>query len=104
MTVPIVLASGSTIRAQLLRNANVPFEVNVPRVDEDTVKNALIAEEAPPRDIADALAELKARKISLKTPGAMVLGCDQVLDFQGQLLSKPVSPEQAFDQLKAMRG
>lgn len=104
MTVPIVLASGSTIRAQLLRNANVPFEVNVPRVDEDTVKNALIAEEAPPRDIADALAELKARKISLKTPGAMVLGCDQVLDFQGQLLSKPTSPEQAFDQLKAMRG
>ena len=104
MTVPIVLASGSTIRAQLLRNANVPFEVNVPRVDEDTVKNALIAEEAPPRDIADALAELKARKIRLKTPGAMVLGCDQVLDFQGQLLSKPASPEQAFDQLKAMRG
>ncbi|MBO9452423.1 Maf-like protein [Tropicibacter sp. R16_0] len=104
MTVPIVLASGSTIRAQLLRNAGVPFEVNVPRVDEDTVKNALIAEEAPPRDIADALAELKARKISLKTPGAMVLGCDQVLDFQGQLLSKPASPEQAFDQLKAMRG
>lgn len=104
MTVPIVLASGSTIRAQLLRNAGVPFEVNVPRVDEDTVKNALIAEEAPPRDIADALAELKARKISLKKPGAMVLGCDQVLDFQGQLLSKPASPEQAFDQLKAMRG
>ncbi|GAB5438717.1 Maf family protein [Falsiruegeria mediterranea] len=104
MTVPIVLASGSTIRAQLLRNAGVPFEVNVPRVDEETVKNALIAEEATPRDIADALAELKARKISLKTPGAMVLGCDQVLDFQGQLLSKPATPEQAFDQLKAMRG
>jgi nucleoside triphosphate pyrophosphatase len=104
MTVPIVLASGSTIRAQLLRNAGVPFEVNVPRVDEDTVKNALIAEEATPRDIADALAELKARKISRKTPGAMVLGCDQVLDFQGQLLSKPATPEQAFDQLKAMRG
>ncbi|WP_164661499.1 nucleoside triphosphate pyrophosphatase [Tropicibacter sp. Alg240-R139] len=104
MTVPIVLASGSTIRAQLLRNANVPFEINVPRVDEDTVKNALIAEEAPPRDIADALAELKARKISLKTPGAMVLGCDQVLDFQGRLLSKPTTPQDAFDQLTAMRG
>jgi septum formation protein len=104
MTVPIILASGSSIRAQLLCNAGVPFEVNVPRVDEDTVKNALIAEEAPPRDIADTLAELKARKISLKTPGAMVLGCDQVLDFQGKLLSKPTSPEQALDQLKAMRG
>lgn len=104
MTVPIVLASGSEIRAQLLRNAGVPFSVQVARVDEDTAKCALVAEGAPPRDIADALAELKARKISDKTPGAMVLGCDQVLDFDGRLLSKPETPEDALAQLKAMRG
>lgn len=104
MTVPIVLASGSEIRAQLLRNAGVPFSVQVARVDEDTAKRALVAEGAPPRDIADALAELKARKISDKTPGAMVLGCDQVLDFDGRLLSKPETPEDALAQLKAMRG
>ena len=96
MTVPIVLASGSEIRAQLLRNAGVPFSVQVARVDEDTAKRALLAEGAPPRDIADALAELKARKISDKTPGAMVLGCDQVLDFDGRLLSKPETPEEAL--------
>ncbi|MCA0929677.1 Maf family protein [Ruegeria profundi] len=104
MSVPFILASGSSIRAKLLENAGVPFSVQVARVDEETVRRALLAEKAPPRDIADALAEMKARKISDKTPGAMVLGCDQVLDFEGQLLSKPATPENALAQLKAMRG
>ncbi len=104
MTVPIVLASGSEIRARLLKNAGVPFSVQIARVDEDTAKRSLLAERASPRDIADALAEMKARKISDKVPGAMVLGCDQVLDFDGQLLSKPESPEEVLAQLKAMRG
>lgn len=104
MSVPILLASGSAIRAQLLENAGVPFVVQTARVDEETAKRALLAENATPRDIADTLAEMKARKVSDKNPGAMVLGCDQVLGFDGQLLSKPETPEQALDQLKAMRG
>jgi septum formation protein len=104
MSVPIILASGSSIRAQLLRNAGVPFTVETARVDEDTAKRALLAEDAAPRDIADTLAEMKARKVSDKNPGAMVLGCDQVLDFDGQLLSKPETPQDALAQLKAMRG
>lgn len=104
MSIPMILASGSDIRAQLLRNAGVPFTVQTARVDEETAKRALLAEKAPPRDIADALAEMKARKVSDKNPGAMVLGCDQVLDFKGQLLSKPESPVQALAQLKDMRG
>ncbi|SDX39801.1 septum formation protein [Ruegeria halocynthiae] len=104
MTVPILLASGSSIRAQLLENAGVPFSVQIARVDEETAKRALLAEGATPRDIADALAEMKARKISDKVSGAMVLGCDQVLDLEGQLLSKPETPEDALAQLKAMRG
>ena len=104
MSVPLILASGSSIRAQMLQQANVDFTVQVARVDEDAVKKALLAEAAPPRDIADALAELKARKVSDKNPGVMVLGCDQVLDFEGRLLSKPESPEQALEQLRDMRG
>ncbi|WP_142637605.1 Maf family protein [Ruegeria faecimaris] len=104
MSVPIILASGSSIRAQLLENAGVRFTVQTARVDEETAKRALLAEEASPRDIADTLAEMKARKVSDKVPGPMVLGCDQVLDFEGQLLSKPQSPEDALAQLKAMRG
>ncbi|MCL6283495.1 Maf family protein [Ruegeria sp. 2012CJ41-6] len=104
MSVPLLLASGSEIRSQLLRNAAVPFDVRVPRVDEDQIKSALLAENAAPRDIADTLAEWKARRISERAPEAMVLGCDQVLDFEGQLLSKPASPEEALVQLQRMRG
>lgn len=104
MAAPLILASGSEIRATLLRNAGVPFSVQVPRVDEDNLKAALLAEEASPRDIADALAEAKARKVSGKQPEAFVLGCDQVLDFDRHLLSKPESPETAVSQLSEMRG
>lgn len=104
MTIPIILASGSDIRAQLLRNAGVPFRVERPRVDEAGLKSALLAESAPPRDIADALAEAKARKVAARHPGAMVIGCDQVLDFEGRMLSRPDSPDTALAQLAGMRG
>lgn len=104
MTIPILLASGSSIRSTLLKNAGVTFDVAIPRVDEDAIKAAMQAEGALPRDIADALAEAKARKISMKHPQSLVIGCDQVLDFDGQLLSKPNSPEDARAQLLAMRG
>jgi septum formation protein len=104
MAQSFILASGSIIRAQLLRQAGVPFAAEAPRVDEDTVKAALIAEGAPPRDIADALAELKATKVSGRQPDALVLGCDQVLDLGGTLLSKPATQADALAQLQAMRG
>ena len=104
MSTHILLASGSEIRAQLLRQAGVAFRVEVARVDEGAIKAALLAEGAAPRDIADTLAEAKARKVSGKQPGEMVLGCDQVLDFEGTLLSKPETMDQALQQLKAMRG
>ena len=57
-----------------------------------------------PRDIADALAEMKAQKVSARHPEALVIGCDQVLDLQGAMLSKPESPEQAREQLMQLRG
>ena len=104
MPVPVILASGSEIRATLLRNAGLEIAAQPARVDEAAVKQALIAESAPPRDIADALAEAKARKVSEKHPGAFVIGSDQVLEFEGALLSKPESPEAALDQLRKMRG
>ncbi len=104
MTVPFILASGSSIRADLLIQARVPFTTEKPRVDEESVKRSLIAEGASPRDIADTLAEMKARRVSDKRPDAMVMGCDQVLDFDGQILSKPSSLDDALAQLRAMRG
>lgn len=104
MTQSLILASKSETRAKMLRQAAVAFQAAAPRVDEDAIKSALLAEQAKPRDIADALAEAKARKVSSKHPDALVLGSDQVLDFQGQLLSKPKSPSEASDQIRAMRG
>ncbi len=104
MSVPIILASGSEIRAQLLARAGVDFSVETPRVDEDAIKEALVAEGAPPRDIADALAEAKARKVALTYGDGLVLACDQVLDFEGSVLSKPETPGVAIEQLKTMRG
>lgn len=104
MSAHIILASGSEIRAQLLRNAGVPIDIRPARVDEETLKAGLLAEGASPWDIADALAELKAQKMAMKNPASYVLGCDQVLEFDGALLSKPENAAEAFDQLKAMRG
>lgn len=103
MSRPLILASTSSIRAQLLRQAAVEFTVEPARVDEEMMREALLAENAPPRDIADALAEMKARKVSEKHPDALVLGCDQVLDHKGTLLAKPATPEEAATQLRSLR-
>lgn len=104
MSQHIILASGSEIRATLLRNAGIAFDVEVAKVDEEMLRMGLEAEQAPPRDIADALAEAKAAKVARKNPEALVIGCDQVLDFEGQVFSKPKNVEDARDQLKALRG
>ncbi|MCL7409303.1 Maf family protein [Marivivens donghaensis] len=104
MADPIILASSSEIRATLLRNAGVPFTTEKPRVDEEMIRASLEAEEASPRDIADFLAEAKARKVSLKANGALVIGCDQVLDLDGSVMSKPADPSECLDQLTTLRG
>lgn len=104
MPTPLVLASGSQIRAQLLHNAGLEFTVQTARIDEESVKDALLADAAQPRDIADTLAEMKARKVADKFPDAMVIGCDQVLAFGNAILSKPTSPQDASDQLRRLRG
>lgn len=100
----LILASGSAIRAEMLKNAGVEVRIIKPRVDEDMVKDLLLAEGAPPRDIADTLAEMKALKVSEKEPDALVIGCDQVLDLGGRMLSKPETREEARAQLIDMRG
>ncbi len=100
----IILASASPVRSALLARSGVTHEAIPARVDEDTLRHALTAEGASPRDIADALAEAKARKLASKFPDAMVLGCDQVLDLGGEVLSKATTRDEAADQLRRMRG
>lgn len=101
---PLVLASASEIRKQLLTSAGVLVETRPARIDELALRESLIAEGAPPRDVADALAEAKARKISDKVPDRIVLGCDQVLAHGGDVLGKPKTPDEARSQLHRLRG
>ncbi|MCD1624985.1 Maf family protein [Seohaeicola saemankumensis] len=104
MPQPIILASGSSIRAQLLTQAGLVFEVRNPRVDEEMLRDAMLAEGSSSRDLADALAEMKSLRISEKHPEALVIGCDQVLDLQGKVLNKPRSRDEARAQLIQLRG
>ena len=101
---PFILASGSVIRAEMLRNVGISLEAVVARVDEGSIKSALLSEGAPARDIADSLAEMKARRVAAKNPEALVLGADQVLVCEGMMFDKPVSIDAARTQLKTLRG
>lgn len=100
----LILASASPARLALLAAAGVAAEAIPARIDETAVKQALLAEGAPPRDIAGKLAELKALRVSARHPGRLVLGADQVLVADGRLFDKPDSLAAARDQLVALRG
>lgn len=100
----LILASSSEIRAQLLRSAGLTVTAEPARIDEEMIRTALEAEGAKPRDIADALAEMKAAKLSARHPGKMILGADQILDLGGRILAKPETPEEAADHLRALSG
>jgi septum formation protein len=100
----LILASSSAIRAKILQSAGLAPEIIPPRVDEELIIQSLTAEHASPRDIADHLAEAKARKISQQHPQALVLGCDQTLDLSGKLFQKPTSPQQATQHLAELQG
>ncbi len=103
MAAMFTLASGSETRARLLRNAGVAHDVARPRLDEDTIRRSMLAEGARPREIADALAEGKARKVASRRAG-YVLGCDQIAAAGTQILQKPVDQGDARAQLSMLSG
>lgn len=100
----LVLASASRARAEMLRAAGVRFDIDPARIDEDAVKAGLRAEDAPPRDQVDLLAELKARRIAARHPGALVLGADQMLVEGSEVYDKPGDVAEARAQLMRLRG
>lgn len=100
----VILASGSAIRRSLLENAGVPFTVETKPVDEAAIREALKAEGATAGDVAIALAELKAQRVSLAHPDALVVGCDQMLDCNGVWFEKPADMEHARAHLQALSG
>ncbi|MEK6636622.1 MAG: Maf family protein [Pseudomonadota bacterium] len=101
----LILASQSSARRAVLDAAGVTFEAMAPMVDEDGAKAALRADGISPRDLADALAELKARKLSQRFPADLVLGCDQTLSLDdGTMFDKPESLTALKAQLTILSG
>ena len=99
----IILASGSAIRWQILDGAGLDYDVIAKPVDEAAIKEAMLAEGSSLRDIADALAEAKAMRVSRIEPG-FVIGADQIMVMDGQLFDKPPTIDAARERLLAMRG
>ncbi len=104
MSPDLILASRSPARAAMLAAAGVGFEVVPAKVDEAAITASLLQEGTTGRNVAAALAEIKARRISSRSPGRLVIGADQTLVCEGRLHDKPVDRTAAVAQLRALRG
>ena len=95
---PLVLASTSRYRRELLARLRLPFEVRAPEVDETPQPGET------PAALSERLALAKARAVAAAHPQAIVIGSDQVAELDGQPIGKPGHHEAAVEQLRAMRG
>ena len=100
----IILASKSEVRKDILEKNNIECNVVHSNVDEDPVKDSLIAKGANPETISKNLAELKANKVSQINENRLVLGADSVIDLNGKLISKPSDRQDALRILKLLNG
>jgi septum formation protein len=99
----LLLASRSAARRRMLENAGIPFETVPATLDEEEAKAGLAAAGFEPRDMAEMLAEMKAK--SVVVDDALVLGADQVLELDdGTMLCKPGSRAEAQAQLRRLSG
>jgi septum formation protein len=101
---PLVLASQSRFRREMLERAGLVFAVDAAHVDEDEIKLSMREAGASVEDVAIKLAEHKARRVAQRWPGAVVLGSDQMLDCNGVWFDKPVDRAHARAHLQALSG
>ena len=101
---PLLLASGSTTRRDMLLAAGIPVEIVRPDIDERAVEAPLVAEGSPADAVAAALACAKALAVSQAYPGRLVLGADQTLTCEGAAFHKPATLAEAADQIAALSG
>ena len=100
----IILASKSAIRKKILEENGISCVVEPANVDEDLVKESLLNKGESPQIISKNLAELKANKISNKKNEKLVLGADSIIDYNGNIISKPSNREEALATLKKLNG
>ena len=96
----LILASTSTYRRMLFERLGVPFRCRTPHCDESILKG----EESYPRELAERLAYQKASSLVREEPNAAIIGCDQLVSFQGRVFGKPATFARAVDQLETMAG
>ncbi|MEY3882994.1 MAG: hypothetical protein RLZZ379_272 [Pseudomonadota bacterium] len=94
----LILASSSVYRRELLTRLQLPFSCVTPDVDESALAHEL------PQETALRLAQVKAKKVALDNPNALIIGCDQVATLDNIQLGKPLTHENATKQLRLMRG
>ena len=98
----IILASKSGVRKTILDKYKIENEVIISNVDEDEIKESLLAEGAGPLEISKNLAEIKSIKVSAKNPDRLVIGADSVISLNDELINKPNSREEALEILKKL--
>ena len=98
----IILASKSGVRKKILDKYKIKNEVIASNVDEDEIKESLLAEGANPLEISKSLAEIKSIQISNKNPDRFVLGADSVISLNNKLINKPNSRDEALQILKKL--
>lgn len=98
----LILASTSPARKVLLQNAGINFETAAPGVDEEELAERLQPQSAS--ELTGLLARAKAEAAAERFADALVLGCDSALEFEGQILGKPLEHEVAVDRWMQMRG
>ena len=96
----LILASTSPYRRALLARLGVPFRCVAPEIDEDQWKGRGLG----PRELAEGLAAAKAVAVARREPGAIVIGSDQLVAFQGRVLGKPGTADRAVEQLMELSG
>ena len=98
----IILASKSGVRKKILDKYKIENEVIASNIDEDEIKESLLANGAGPLEISKSLAEIKSIQVGKKNPDRLVLGADSVISLNSELINKPVSREEALKILKRL--
>lgn len=100
----LILASSSMARRKMLQDVGLNFEVIPAQIDESAIINAALADNNSTQHIAQNLADQKALFISQKNPDSVVIGSDQILEHEGNILQKATNPQQAREKLEKLRG
>ena len=104
MVKEIILASKSVVRKKILEENGIKCIVEPSNIDENLIKESLLKENVTSELISKNLAELKANKISKKRSEKLVLGADSIIDLEGEIISKPLNRNDAFNILKKLNG